>query len=127
MFVNPRGHVLLVNNEKFPEELSKYRHGSAMDENNLTMLFQQLYFKVTVRRNRTYREMVSDVMWFANLPEHQDMQMAILIVLTHGEDGYLMGSDGLRLPIEWVLLKFNNDQCPNLKGKPKFFIFQACR
>ena len=31
------------------------------------------------------------------------------------------------MPNEWILGQFNNDNCPNLKGKPKLFIFQACR
>ena len=28
---------------------------------------------------------------------------------------------------EYVLRRFNNDACPALKGKPKFFVLQACR
>ena len=28
---------------------------------------------------------------------------------------------------EYVLRSFNNDACKSLKGKPKFFVFQACR
>ena len=26
-----------------------------------------------------------------------------------------------------IFSKFNNEECENLKGKPKIFIFQACR
>ena len=32
-----------------------------------------------------------------------------------------------QVPTEYVLRRFNNEGCPALKGKPKFFILQACR
>ena len=32
-----------------------------------------------------------------------------------------------QISCETIFKYFNNDGCPNLKGKPKFFIIQACR
>ena len=29
--------------------------------------------------------------------------------------------------MEWILAQFNDQNCPHLKGKPKFFVFNACR
>ena len=29
--------------------------------------------------------------------------------------------------MEWILAQFNDQNCPQLKGKPKFFVFNACR
>ena len=29
--------------------------------------------------------------------------------------------------MEWILSQFNDQNCPQLKGKPKFFVFNACR
>ena len=34
-------------------------------------------------------------------------------------------ADGREIETEWVLRTFNNDGCPALKHKPKFFILQA--
>ena len=33
----------------------------------------------------------------------------------------------IQLSTEYVLRRFNNEGCPELKGKPKFIILQACR
>ena len=64
-------------------------------------------------------------------------------VLSHGkEDGRIASSDGLDINIEvdnlrsvlsvttslvtlLIFRRFNNDFCPALRGKPKFFIFQV--
>merc|ERR1712083_767286 len=55
-------------------------------------------------------------------------QMCIVIILSHGNDGGLINAaDGKSVPTEYVLRRFNNDACPALKGKPKFFVLQACR
>lgn len=127
MFSKPRGYALIINNESFVNDIYKYRSGSTIDANNLDILFEQLGFKVIVQNNRTYQEMREDINTFAQRKEHALSNMAIVVLLSHGEDGLVFGTDGRKVPNEWILGQFNNDNCPNLKGKPKLFIFQACR
>ncbi len=51
--------------------------------------------------------------------------MMILAVLSHGRDGHIYTSDGSVIATESIYEKFNNNNCPLLKGKPKFFIIQV--
>merc|ERR1719189_2399212 len=55
------------------------------------------------------------------------MDMTIVCILSHGEDGVILCTDGKSISIEAILSKFNNRNAPPLKGKPKYFLFQACR
>ena len=52
--------------------------------------------------------------------------MMILVILSHGRDGKIITSSGREYQIESIYEKFNNRECPSLKGKPKFFIIQVC-
>ena len=51
--------------------------------------------------------------------------MMILVILSHGREGHVFSADSIRLPVEEIYEKFNNLNCPKLKGKPKFFIIQV--
>ena len=51
--------------------------------------------------------------------------MMILVILSHGREGHVFSSDYVRLSVENIYEKFNNLNCPRLKGKPKFFIIQV--
>lgn len=53
--------------------------------------------------------------------------MMILVILSHGQDGHIITTEGKKVLHENIFEQFNNHYCPNLKGKPKFFIIQACR
>jgi hypothetical protein len=57
--------------------------------------------------------------------DHTDM--SVLVVLSHGDKDRIYSSDGQWVATDWILKQFNNANCPRLRGKPKFFIFQACR
>lgn len=127
MAARPRGLVLIIDNEDFQGEVLPTRTGSLVDANNLDLLFQQLGFKVTLRRNLCYRDMYSEVQKFSGREEHGAADMAVLVILSHGRHGLVAAADGRELETEWVLRQLNNDGCPALKGKPKLFIFQACR
>ena len=62
---------------------------------------------------------------FANNPSHEQADMMILAVLSHGRDGKIITSGGREVHIETIYEQFNNHMCPLLKGKPKFFIIQV--
>jgi len=123
----PRGLVLIIDNENFDNEVLPTRTGSVVDANNLDILFDQLGFHVTLRRNLPYYDMITEIQKFANKSDHSFGDMAVVAILSHGRHGLIAAADGRELETEWVLRQFNNDGCPALKGKPKFFIFQACR
>jgi len=124
---NPKGLVLIIDNENFDNEVLPTRTGSLVDANNLDILFGQLGFRVTLRRNLPYYDMITEIQKFAAKPDHKQGDMAIVAILSHGRHGLISASDGRELETEWVLRQFNNEGCPALTGKPKFFIFQACR
>lgn len=124
---NPRGCALIIDNEEFTNPNLPPRKGSLVDANNLDILLENLGFKVTLRRNLVYTAMRDEIYKFARRPQHQEADMAVVCIMSHGQHGLIAGSDGREIDTEWMLRQFNNDMCPALKGKPKFFILQACR
>lgn len=126
---SPRGLALIINNVEFDNDMYDYRKGGEVDSDNLEQLFTQLGFKVEKHLNMTRNATIRKMIDFPEKEEHKAADMVIVCVLSHGmEHGKVAASDGLPIDIETdILRRFNNDYCPNLRDKPKFFIFQACR
>ncbi|CAL1537413.1 unnamed protein product, partial [Lymnaea stagnalis] len=61
------------------------------------------------------------------MKEHYDYDACFICLLSHGEEGYIFGTDGKRIPLEEIFMLFGNTNCKGLIGKPKIFIIQACR
>ncbi len=125
MDASPRGLALIVEIEEYDNDVQEKRVGSQFDVDNLTGLFEGLSFKVDKRKNLNKREFDNLLYEFANRPEHRHANMMIMAVLSHGRDGHVYTSDGLVIATESIYEKFNNSNCPALKGKPKFFIIQV--
>jgi len=125
MTSNPRGMALIIDNEEF-ENLPP-RRGSHIDSDCLARLYQQLGFWVVIKKNLRKLSLEFELFSFATDNQHHQLDMAIITVLSHGENGSIICSNGEKILIEDILSKFNNKEAPPLKGKPKFFIFQACR
>ena len=130
LFSSPRGHMLIINNERFNEETSdgsNYRKGSDVDANNLETLFTELGFVVEVHRNLTRNQIANTMRNFSDSDKHLRADMAVVAVLSHGTDGFLYGTDRRAIETEWLIQQLNNENCVNLRCKPKVFIFQSCR
>lgn len=125
MTSNPRGMALIIDNEDF-ENLPP-RRGSHIDSDCLAKLYQQLGFWVVMKKNLRKLSLEFELFSFATDTVHHQLDMAIITVLSHGENGSIICTNGEKIAIEDILSKFNNKEAPPLKGKPKFFIFQACR
>jgi len=127
MTSQPRGLALIVANEKYQNGVQDERIGSDIDRKNLTALFENLGFGVEQKLNLSKRQLLQTLAEFAEDERHATADMMVLIVLSHGWEGVIFTSDGLKVELERVFEQFNNQGCPKLKGKPKFFIMQACR
>ena len=73
------------------------------------------------------QEIVIKLKDFAKRKEHYHSDACFICLLSHGEEGYIFGTDGKRIPLDEIFLLFGNTNCKGLMGKPKVFIIQACR
>ena len=64
---------------------------------------------------------------FAKRREHKELDSCIVCVLTHGDSDELIGVDGRSVSVLKCVSQFNAVNCPDLAGKPKIVILQACR
>ena len=58
---------------------------------------------------------------------HKEADGFILAILSHGLKGVVMGRDGEWVKIKLIKTCFDGRFCPNLAGKPKLIIIQACQ
>nr|XP_055036454.1 caspase 21, apoptosis-related cysteine peptidase isoform X2 [Misgurnus anguillicaudatus] len=58
---------------------------------------------------------------------HTDMSCFVCVLMSHGEEGTILGSDQCSIPVKTLTMTMTSDLCPTLKGKPKLFFLQACR
>jgi len=59
--------------------------------------------------------------------EEDNSQMIVVAIMSHGDNGMIFGTDGIGIKDEDILKMFHNEAAPQLRGKPKFFIFSHCR
>uniref|UniRef100_A0A1I8AQ48 CASPASE_P20 domain-containing protein n=1 Tax=Steinernema glaseri TaxID=37863 RepID=A0A1I8AQ48_9BILA len=88
-----KGRVLIINNMNF-EDKEDPREGSEIDEQELRELFESFKFRVNVEKNLTAEDMEERVKQFASSSDHANASCAFVIVLTHGNSGVLVGTDG---------------------------------
>lgn len=119
-----RGQFLIINNKTFdPKTYMNERNGTDVDAKYLSEDFEKLGFKVAVHNNKTAAEMLQ-LMITASSEDHSDCDCFGVAVLTHGEKDVIYGVDNV-ISIDDFVNPMKN--CKSLAGKPKIFIFQACR
>ncbi|XP_059154838.1 caspase-1-A-like [Physella acuta] len=126
MIHNPRGRVLIIDNEEFCH-LDK-RHGTKQDSDALKNIFQQLFFEVCVQYNKTKEEMVK-IMDEESKIDHSKFDCFILVILSHGTTSGIYGTDGQSSKNLITHKDIRNTFCVSrtLRNKPKLFFIQACR
>ncbi|XP_066535522.1 caspase-6-like [Hoplias malabaricus] len=118
-----RGNVLIFNQENF-HNLSR-RFGTATDKTNLTASFEALGFEVTCYDDSDKKTMKSNLEK-ASKENYSDADCIVCIFLSHGEEGHIFAKDN-KISIKEIIDFFRGNNCRSLVGKPKIFIFQACR
>ncbi|XP_077575544.1 caspase-6-like [Stigmatopora nigra] len=121
-----RGQALIFNQERFFWRLGMYdRPGTNTDRYNLEYRLKALNFDVTAYDNLKNEE-VLEIIHKAAEGDHTDADCFLLIFLSHGEDDHVYTYDG-KISIPRITALFKGDKCNSLVGKPKIFVWQACR
>lgn len=118
--------ALIFNQELFGWKQNKMnRKGSSVDRENLRTRLEALKFEVKLFDNLKKNE-IETIIEKAAQEDHSDRGCFLLVFLSHGE-GDLLSAYDEDLSIKAMTALFKGDKCPSLVGKPKIFIFQACR
>uniref|UniRef100_A0A914V1V9 Caspase n=1 Tax=Plectus sambesii TaxID=2011161 RepID=A0A914V1V9_9BILA len=127
------GKMLIINNEKWPNNPGCDRDGTNMDRDALEKLSKCIGFgEAVVKENLTVKQMKDDLDKFATEQDWDNLDAAIVCILSHGgENSSIYGTRNLdeKLELAELLQAFSQQtgNCKYLQGKPKIFIVQACR
>ncbi|XP_026564318.1 caspase-1-like isoform X2 [Pseudonaja textilis] len=122
--------ALIICNIKF--EYSNDRLGAEVDLEQLTLLLQDLGYKVETETNLSSEGITTCLKKFAAREEHKTSDGMFVVLMSHGYQDSLCGVHSKDkqsdiFSIKTVFSTFNNINCPALRGKPKVVIIQACR
>ncbi|XP_078614781.1 uncharacterized protein LOC144883951 isoform X3 [Branchiostoma floridae x Branchiostoma japonicum] len=73
------------------------------------------------------QDMLREIERFSTLDDHKDRSCCIVFLMSHGQEGCIMGRDGQRVKLKDIFRLFDNIHCESLLGKPKLFFIQSCR
>ncbi|XP_067950830.1 caspase-3-like isoform X2 [Watersipora subatra] len=129
----PRGRCLIINNNKFDKptasdqtELSN-RMGSEMDGKNISTVFKRLEFIVEkIHEDLSAQEMINIIQKETEPNINNAFGMFVLIIMTHGTETELYGSDGRPVKRSKIMDLLTAYRFPAMAGKPKLLILQAC-
>nr|WJJ61468.1 caspase 7 [Andrias davidianus] len=120
------GKCIIINNKNFHERTGMcIRNGTDKDAGDLLHCFRTLGFEVVVKNDRTCEDMEKLLQKVAQ-EDHSEYACFACILLSHGEEGLIYGTDG-SMPLKTMATLFRGDNCKSLVGKPKLFFIQACR
>ncbi|KAJ1215545.1 hypothetical protein NDU88_003153 [Pleurodeles waltl] len=116
----------IINNKNFlPSTGMGFRSGTDVDAANLRTCFLNFGFEVKIFNDKTCKE-IFDVLKNVSQQDHSKRSCFVCILLSHGEDGTIFGTDDF-IPLKNLTMLFRGDKCRSLVGKPKLFFIQACR
>lgn len=121
-----RGVLFMLNNINFLRD-DDTRHGATEDASSLLSLFKQLDFQLYSYTNLSRNDFMQLLKELLALDEVKDTQCFVLALMTHGHlDAGVQRvtfSDGSVEKVEEIEKLFYHENCQNLVGKPKIFIY----
>jgi len=91
-------------------------------------MFESLNIKTEVLCDLGYVDLVKAIKIFREGNELFDSSMSVFVLMAHGDDNSVIHTaNGVSVKTDEIIDLFDETNCPNLKGKPKWFIFQVKR
>ena len=123
---SPCGICVIISNETFASKKHKKRKGTLADEKSLKDTFEWLGFEVQLEQNCTADQIYQKLKAIAD-KNHGNYTAFVCCILTHGGESELIGTDSKPMERAKIARLFGENSCEGLAGKPKIFLFQACR
>ncbi|XP_037783305.1 uncharacterized protein LOC119579510 isoform X1 [Penaeus monodon] len=124
----PRGLVLILNYNRFHNQPHMTREGSHADIANLKNLCSQMGYEELVHCDLTKRQTIAALTRFRNQERLKSVGCALVAIMSHGIGTHTFySSDMESISVNEVQNLFLDQQCPNLRNKPKIFLFNFCR
>ncbi|XP_041364768.1 caspase-3-like [Gigantopelta aegis] len=121
-----RGLAVIINNRDFASHTNMgTRTGTDQDKININNRLRVLDFTTEIYDNMSINDMKM-LMKKAGKLDHTRNDCFACVILSHGEEGTVYGTDG-PVEIKDLVEPFKGHNCPSLAGKPKLFFIQACR
>ncbi|XP_055693561.1 caspase-1-like [Lutzomyia longipalpis] len=118
-----RGVALILNHREFKRMPT--RLGTNKDRDRMEEVFKKLEFETRVF-NDLNRKDLRNLLEKVSQEDHTDYDCLVVVVMTHGETGYLYALDD-SYKIDELWHEFTGNKCKSLIGKPKLFFVNACR
>uniref|UniRef100_U3J6D5 Caspase-3 n=1 Tax=Anas platyrhynchos platyrhynchos TaxID=8840 RepID=U3J6D5_ANAPP len=144
------GECVIINNKNFHKDTGlSSRSGTDVDAASVREVFMKLGYKTKLSNDLSCRDIIKVLKnegWknmlqlkcrliyfltfgslkFFSEEDHSKRSSFVCVLLSHGEEGLIYGTDG-PLELKAVTSLFRGDKCRSLAGKPKLFFIQACR
>ncbi|XP_052770377.1 caspase-3-like isoform X2 [Mya arenaria] len=124
-----RGKAIVINNKNFTPDMVRrgygVRTGTDIDCTRICKRLEILGFDVDRRHDATCFE-IKEAFALAAQEDHSDEDCFVGVLLSHGEEDKICGTDGT-VELQDIFTYFKGNNCNTLAGKPKLFFIQACR
>lgn len=128
MDTQPRGYVFILNYDSFSGRPDLDLEASQNDTQNLGNMFGQMGYRGDSHSSLTAKDTKEVLMKVRDMEMLNDVGCAIFIISSHSiNNTTFLTSDLKHITTDWLLSLFNEAECPQLKNKPKLFIFDFCR
>jgi len=116
--------LLIFYNYTFCLGMNK-RTGTLKDGENLQNIFSRLGFIVHMLYDANIF-LIEQKLQELSSTNHSLCNCFAIAILSHGDEEYIYATD-YKVQIKSIVDMFHPKHCPSLLGKPKIFLFQACR
>ncbi|CAK6982286.1 caspase a-like%2C partial, partial [Scomber scombrus] len=127
--------ALLITNIEFKNKKMN-RKAADKDEQNMEKLLTALGYEVVKYTNLTGKEIEDAVIKFSKHQKLKETDSVFVVIMSHGEQGAVLGVDYKKghpereqdkFPIDDIYKHLDAAHCPELLNKPKIIIIQADR
>ena len=123
----PRGYGVVIVNS-FLGENEGERKGAEVEIKNLSSLFKDFGLEVKLYEDRSANQILKSLTELSKSNDLFNHSVLVVAISSHGNANGLYGKDGDNLvTAKEINSIFSSENCQNLVGKPKVFIFNACR